>query len=257
MLKREYLDKFNPDLTKMLETYGDSLSSKFKCHRVGIITSFNSERKTVNVRLLDKMIFRDMVEDYTELADIPLLIQGVGDSQLTFGDVVGAECLVHFNDTDIDLWFATGESYEPNTARVHDFNDGFAELRPFSLPNNFDYDMQSTMLRRGNCKIRLLTDGSIEITNGSAILTMTENNVNITANVNITGNVNIVGDSKMTGNVTIEGETSHTGNVSVDGQITATGEIKSDVDVKATAISLLAHTHGGVTPGSGSTGAPQ
>jgi phage baseplate assembly protein gpV len=40
------------------------------------------------------------------------------------------------------------------------------------------------------------------------------------------------------------------GNLAVDGDITATG------DVTASGVSLVTHTHGGVTPGGGNTGGP-
>lgn len=232
MLRREYLDKLDPDLSKMLESYSDGLASKFKCHRVGIITAFNPERLTVNVRLLDKMIFRDMVQDFAELVDMPLLVYATNDTSFTLGDPTGSECIVHFNDTDIDLWFQTGEAYEPNTARTHNLNDGFVELRPYSLPYVLDYDTTGTVITRGNTKIRLVFDknsnqGTVEITNGQALMVMSGNTVTIT------------------------------GNVEVQGTIHATGTITSDSDVIASGISGKTHTHGGVTGGSSSTGVPQ
>lgn len=257
MLPREYLDKLNPDLLKMLETYGDNLGSKFKCHRVGTITKFDPQRLVVNIRLLDKMTFRDMVDDYTELVDIPIIINGIDDSHLTFGDITGSECLVHFNDTDIDLWHETGEAYEPNTARIHDWNDGFAELRPYSTPHLFNYDLAGTVLERKNCKVRLLDNGAIEITNGSAIMTLSGNNVDITANTHIAGNVTIDGDVTINGKVTIMDDVTIQGDTNQTGQIMATGTITSNTDVRALAISLLTHIHGAVMPGNGTTGAPQ
>lgn len=227
MLSREYLDKLDPDLAKMLERYGDSLSSRFKCHRVGKITKFDSERMVVSVRLLDKMLFRDTVQDFTELTDLPLVVYGNAKSRLTLGDVTGSECVVHFNDTDIDLWFATGEAYEPNTARQHDWSDGFVELRPYSLPNVTPYPLTETVLERGNCKLRLLDDGSVIVTNGQAVLTMTEGNITIT------------------------------GNVSVTGDLTVSGTITGNTDVIAGGISGKSHVHSGVTAGTATTGAPQ
>lgn len=47
------------------------------------------------------------------------------------------------------------------------------------------------------------------------------------------------------------------GNVQVNGTITATQTITSDVDVIAGGISGKNHTHSGVEPGAGNTGAPQ
>lgn len=61
----------------------------------------------------------------------------------------------------------------------------------------------------------------------------------------------IIGDVNMTGNLNI------IGNITTTGNISATGTITGTVDVIGGGISLKNHTHGGVQPGSGSTGAPQ
>ena len=219
--KKIYSDE--PDLGLVLEYLGERLSSKFKCHRVGKIKAMHTDRLTVDVELLDKFVFRDNVSSITELADLPLLIYGGANSSLTFGNIVGCECLVHFNDTDIDNWYSTGEAYEPNTGRQHDFADGFVELRPFSLPKKINYNMNGTILCNGAIKISLLDNGNLEFTNGSAIIVMSGNKVTITGDVDITGDVKVTG------------------------KISATDTIKSDVDVVAgsQSISLTTHVHTG------------
>lgn len=220
MLNREYLERKDPDLLKALDTFGDSLASRFNCHRVGVITKFYPEKLTVDVSLRDKIIFRNTVQDFTTIMDLPLLIQGSNNSHLTFGNIEGCEVLVHFNDTDIDFWFQTGEAYEPNTPRKHDFSDGFAELRPHSQPNVFEYDLTGTVLSKGSCKVKM-TDTTVEITNGTSTIFMEGNNITIT------------------------------GNVTVNGTVGATGQVSSDVDVLSAGISGKGHTHN-YNPGPGS-----
>lgn len=214
MLKTEYVSKLNPDLTKALEDYGDSLSGKFNAHRIGRVIKFYPERLTVDVELLDKMTFRDTIEDYSVILDLPLIIAGAPNTHLTFGDITGSEVLVHFNDTDIDNWFKTGEAYEPNTARKHDFSDGFAELSIQSLPNVFKYDMEGTVLSRGGYIIKL-TDKNVQISNGEASIVMEGGNITITGNIQLNGSLN------------------------------ATGTISSDTDVLSAGKSGKSHTHTG------------
>lgn len=217
-----------PDLAKLLKTFGRNLSAQFNCHRVGKITAFDSTKLTCNVKLLDKFIFNDTEQDFTEFHGMPLIIYATDTAGLTLGDVTGAECLVHFNDTDIDNWLQTGEAYAPNSLRQHNFNDGFVELRPYNhiAAGNANYDMDGTVLKNGNTKIRLLNNGTIEITNGSAVISMSE------ANINITGNVNITGDA------------------TVSKTLTAT------TDVIANNISVKSHIHSGGTI-DGKTGTPE
>lgn len=223
-MSKEWAEEIGvPDLTKLLETFGRNLSTQFNCHRVGRITAFDSNTLICKVKLLDKFTFNGTEEDYVEFTNMPLLIYATETAGLTLGNVVGAECLVHFNDTDIDNWLLTGKAYAPNSLRRHDFADGFVELRPFDQlsAQKISYDSEGVALYNGSTKVRLKTDGSIEITNGSAVLTMSGGDVAIT------------------------------GNLSVSGTIAAA------TDVMTNNISLKTHKHGGVTSGNSSTGTPQ
>jgi len=206
MIKDEKIYSEEPDLGLTLNYLAEKLSDKFKCHRVGKIKKINTDRLTVDVELLDKGVYKGNTFDITELADMPLLINGGINSSLTFGNIVGCECLVHFNDTDIDNWYSTGEAYEPNTGRQHDMSDGFVELRPYSLPKKIAYDLSGVVLNNGAIKIRLLDDGTLEITNGSAIMKMEGNKITITGDIEMTGDFSITGKIDATGNITSESD---------------------------------------------------
>lgn len=67
------------------------------------------------------------------------------------------------------------------------------------------------------------------------------------------GNVELVAP----GGVFIIGDVSIVGSLSATEGATITGTITASVDVDAAGISLVDHAHGGVQPGSGTTGAPQ
>lgn len=56
---------------------------------------------------------------------------------------------------------------------------------------------------------------------------------------------------------TFDGDIIHNGNLTINGNLIVNGTITATVDVIGGEISLKNHTHGGVQPGSGSTGAPQ
>lgn len=156
-----------PDLTKLLKTFGRNLADQFNCHRVGRITAFDSNTLICKVKLLDKFIFNGTEEDYVEFTNMPLLIYATETAGLTLGNVVGAECLVHFNDTDIDNWLETGEAYAPNSLRQHDFADGFVELRPYDnlAAQKISYDTTAVVLRNRNVKIKLTDGGQLILDN--------------------------------------------------------------------------------------------
>lgn len=239
MIQREYTDKISPDLGKLLERVIGIASNRFKCHRVGQIVAFDKTNMTVTVRLLDKFMFRGNQEDFIQLSQVPLIVYAKTGSGLTLGNVVGSECLVHFNDTDIDNWFLTGEPYEPNSPRQHDLADGFAELRPMSTPNiPSTYNDQATVLYNGNVKVILADNGSATLTDGTSTLSMNGSGEIGLTNGNAIINVN-------GSDITI------TGNVTVNGTITSTG------DMTANGISVTTHVHGGVSGGNSKTGTPE
>lgn len=193
--------------------------SKLNSHRVGRITAFYKEDLTCDVRLLEQIPQSNGgTAEFSLLLKLPLIIEGTDNSHITFGNIVGSDCLVHFNDRDIDNWFKTGESYKPNTTRLHDLSDGFVTLRPFSKVKVFTYYENGLEIKNGSTVIRLNNDGTIDVT-GSTI--------------------------------------TFNGNVIVNGDVTATGTITGQTDVVAGTISGKSHTHGGVTTGGGDTGAPK
>ena len=227
---RQWADDLGvPDLTKLLQQFGRNLANQFNCHRVGRITAFDSNTLICKVKLLDKLIFNGTEEEYVEFTNMPLLIYATETAGLTLGNVVGAECVVHFNDTDIDNWLQTGEAYAPNSLRSHDFNDGFVELRPFDhlAAQKMSYDSEGVALYNNGTKVQLKDDGSAVITNGSAVITLSGGTIAIT------------------------------GDVTISGDLTVNKTITATTDVMTNNISLKQHTHGGVTTGGGSTGLPQ
>ena len=215
------LAKTEPDIQYALQVFGEALKYDLNCHRVGKIVKFYPETLTCDVELLELKPNKGRLSKYDLLQGLPLMVYGGINTNLTFGDVTGAECLVHCNDRDIDSWFNTGEAYKPRTGRLHDFSDGFVSLRPRSTKDLISYEMDGTVLNVGSTKIKLKAD-SIEAVSGSCTVLMSGDSVTITAS---TVNVN--------------------GNMVVNGEIKATGQISSDTDVLAAGKSGKGHTHTG------------
>lgn len=224
-----------PDFLYTMQVFATSISYDLNCHRVGKIVNFYPETLTCDVELLELKPNQGRLDKYALFQGLPVMIEGGIDTNLTFGDITGSECVIHFNDRDIDAWFDTGEAYQPNSQRLHSFSDGFVSLRPHNKNDVFQYEMDGTVLNNGATKIKLADDGSVTITNATSTLSMSEDTVQIT-NGSCTWSMS--GDTiTVTGKVVINGDTM------INGKLNVSGEIKSDIDVKATEISLLTHTH--------------
>lgn len=201
-----------PDKVFMNKLIIKKAMSKMNSHKVGKIIKFNKEELTCDVQILELIPKSNGgYVEYAPILQLPLVIEGTDTSHITFGNIVGSECLVHFNDRDIDKWFKTGETYSPNTTRMHDLSDGFVTLRPYSKVKTFAYYEGGIEIKNGNTIIHLNDDGTIDITastvtiNGNIVV-----NGDLTASGTVTGSTDVIAD-------TISGKTHvHTGNLGTD-----------------------------------------
>lgn len=101
----------------------------------------------------------------------------------------------------------------------------------------------------------LNADSTVQVTAGGAI-TSSAPVWNHTGPVNITGNVSIVGNLGVAGNIAGTAGGGGGGSATFSGDMHASGTVTGDTDVIAAGKSGKAHTHGGVQPGSGTSGGP-
>ncbi len=167
----------DPDLSFTLSMHRKGIFLDLNCHHVGTIQSFDATNQTAKVTINYKRtyfrpntagIVMPELRDYPVIADAPVMFLGGGGYSMTFPVSAGDECLVMFNDRDIDAWFA-GSSSSPNqTARLHSFADAVALVGIRSLPNVIsDFDEDGIVLRNedGDIKLTLRNDGTVRMEN--------------------------------------------------------------------------------------------
>lgn len=167
-----------PELQVLLREHQEGIASVLNCIKVGIIQEFNPAVQTCTIQLTTKRQIglnsldpnaSPILIDYPLLLDCPLIINGGLNSGITFPDIVGSECLVLFNDREMDNWFTASGVQSFTSLRMHDLSDGFALLRPRSLPNVIsDYDTTNVVLYNGIKNIKI-TPSRVEI-NGDLII---------------------------------------------------------------------------------------
>jgi hypothetical protein len=149
-----------PQLIDLLNLLKKDVMLNLNCHHIGKITLFNLLTQTASATInYQKTFFQfnqitgtydSVTADYPMLMECPVVCLGGGTAALTFPISAGDECLVLFNDRDIDNWYA-GSSNSPNaTARLHNFSDGIILVGIRSLANSLvSYDMTRAVLRNG------------------------------------------------------------------------------------------------------------
>lgn len=148
----------DPDLTDVLNLWKKDVFLSFNAHHLGTITSFNATqqtaRATINYR---KTYFRLDTETnlyvaelvpYPQAIDCPVIVFGGGNGLSTMPIAAGDECLILFNDRDINNWFSGSPSGAVATSRLHSFSDGLILVGVRSLANVIaNYDTVRATLR--------------------------------------------------------------------------------------------------------------
>lgn len=152
----------NPELADLLNLLKKDILLGLNCHAIATIQSFDSSKQTVNASINYTKTFMKRQTDgtykpvqinYPILVDCPAIVLGGGDASLTFPITQGDQCLILFNDRDIDNWVAGGRSSVAgpvSTSRLHSLSDGIA-LVGLNLISG--YDENRAVLQKGTTKV--------------------------------------------------------------------------------------------------------
>lgn len=124
-------------MAQALESWFSSFSETFNCIKIGRVEGVDTTNQTVDVQILHKRVDinknKRELKDYSLLKQVPFIVLGGGNSNLTFPISKGDNCLLMFCDYEIDRWWDTGESLPANFERKHDISDAFAIVGVHSM----------------------------------------------------------------------------------------------------------------------------
>jgi hypothetical protein len=241
-----------PDLPTICAMVVDDALSRMNKVSVGRIESFDPLTQTASVTLMIKKVLKDNDDGSTTIVDRPLLphclVMGSygGDSYITFPISVGDECIVLFNDRELDNWYITGEPQAPDTNRKHHIADGIVFVGVRSSKNVIEnYSQNSIQLKYLQSQIDILQN-KVEV-----LTTMVEINATKTvcnSDVEINGEVEINGNVLINGNALANTYASNDGSMSIQGgRLTVTNATIASID-------FATHKHS--NPEGGNTGVP-
>lgn len=175
-----------PSLADLLNLLKREIFFDLNCHHLATIQSFNAAKQTVTATVnYTKTFFQPNAQDlyqavqvsYPLLVDMPVIILGGGPARLTFPIAKGDQCLVLFNDRNIDNWFQSGQVGPVANSQAHAFSDGFALIGPNSLNTLISaYDTTRAMLTNGTVKNGINPgNNKLVLTNGTSLNTLLQN----------------------------------------------------------------------------------
>lgn len=180
----------DPSLADALDIHTRGTLLQLACHHIGVIQSFDETTQTAKVAIAYKRTFFEpdasgvlqaVPVAYPVIADAPVIFLGGGGYSLTFPVDEGDECLVLFNDRDIDNWFAGLSSGTPNSSRLHSFSDAVILVGLRSLQNvilGFDTDGLVLRDKAGTTKLKL-SEGTITGDTGASTFTLDDSKAEI------------------------------------------------------------------------------
>lgn len=170
-----------PDLNAWLMSTLQDFAASINCITHGTIQEFDAATQTATVAInylrvisgansgLPFPVNNDQTKDiflsYPLLVKCPLVIMRGGGGSLTFPIAKGDECLLLFNDREIDTWFTTGQVTAPQNIRTHDLNDGWALVGIGSMKTLIaDYDATAVQLKYMGASLTFDSDGHASLT---------------------------------------------------------------------------------------------
>lgn len=127
------LSKFNQlsgksDMVAILNGVMNKVGLELNCIRVGIIQSFNAADLTAEVQITNKRTLGLNKDGTQKTKDYALVTAKVCYCcpYLTYPIEQGEECILLFNDRELESWFTTGEVQPEAYPRMHDLTDCIA-----------------------------------------------------------------------------------------------------------------------------------
>lgn len=182
-----------PDLSDVLKRLRRDVAVNMNCVQIGIIEGFDPSDQTATVQIAFKQVLEERPDGTRILQDRPLLLKCPvmhlygGSAYLSMPITTGDNCIVLFNDREIDNWFVAGGTQTPSTNRAHDIADALVIVGIRSLQNSI-----TNYITNG---VRLQNDDATAIE-------ITENQIKAIADLFIH-----TGDVRIEGNLTIAGTT--------------------------------------------------
>lgn len=169
-----YKKPIPPNLQTLLAALKREIKKEINCAKVGVIQSFDAATQTAVIEIAQLQVTSisadgtQTLSPYPLLANVPVYFPAGGGFTMTFPIAAGDECLVVFNDRQIDNWLANGAGLAPTIGRIHDLSDGFAYVGVRSAPRaladvsttaaQLRSDDGDTLVEVSSGKIQLIAD---------------------------------------------------------------------------------------------------
>jgi hypothetical protein len=149
----------DPELSDLVLKIKQDIFYSMNCIQVGTIQDYNQLTNDASISInYKRQLPTGKVIDYPLLVQCPVFILSGGSARITMPIEKGDQCLILFNDRDIDNWYYQGKVDVPSTPRAHAISDGFALVGVSNLPNASFHSLNVIGVDAGEKKIAFKND---------------------------------------------------------------------------------------------------
>lgn len=188
-----------PNLKRVLDAFERQITKDINCCNIGIIESFDPEKQQAKIQFALKQVKNTnpdgtrIIVEHPALIEVPVMILYGGSSYLTFPIAPGDECLLFFNDRQIENWYLNGGVQTPSASWAHDLSDAFALVGIRNLQKSISNYLANGVRLAYNAQSKIdLSEDAIE---SLAELWTHNGNMLITGGLEIGGQVTGTGGS--------------------------------------------------------------
>lgn len=160
----------SPKLSDLMSAVMSNVMQQMNCHAIATVQSFSQNDNglfTVTATMNYSKtyweqdasgVYSPILVSYPTLVDCPAIILGGGKTALTFPVSQGDQCLILFNDRDLNNWFQGARSGPVATPRMHSFSDGIALI---GFQEVSAYDSTHALLTNGDAELGIGASGGL------------------------------------------------------------------------------------------------
>lgn len=117
----------NPQMADLINKAKQDIAYNLNAVQIGTIESYSAQKNTAQISInFKRQLPTGAILSYPLLVDCPVFILSGGDADLSMPIESGDQCIILFNDRDIDNWHYSGAKGIPSSPRAHSLSDGMA-----------------------------------------------------------------------------------------------------------------------------------
>lgn len=149
----------NPQLADLVNKVKLDINYNFNAVQLGTIQSYNNTKNTAQVSInFKRLLPTGDVKEYPVLVDCPVFILSGGDCNISMPITQGDQCIILFNDRDIDNWFYSGAVDVPATGRAHSISDALILVGVRNLTTASPTSTTTVRIDAGSKKVAIKND---------------------------------------------------------------------------------------------------